>query len=139
MAIASDIISHPSLNGLHEAVVLGAGAQSAAAIGVVRYQGQDDAGLKLLYFGNQQVQVGDIFVRPATLAGDEAEADGPYTWFGGPDSVRGAIKMRVVAAHEHTTVGEPFQNLAKMAVFLNGERATWLGPDLQDPWTAEAL
>ena len=135
----SDIINHPNLNGLHEAQVLGAGAQSATDLGVVRYQGQDDAGLRLLFFGSQQVQVGDVFVRPAVLDGTEAEATGAFTWFGGPDSVREAIKVRVVEAHAHALVGDPFQNPAKMPVFIDGVRATWDGPDLQDPWTAETL
>lgn len=136
----SDIINHPNLQGLHEAQVLRAGTQSAADLGVVRYQGQDDAALRVLLFNGRPVEVGDVFVRPATQGtADNAEATGPFTWFGGPDSVRGAIKMRLVTAFEHSTIGENFLNPVTMPVFIDGTRATWDGPGLQDPWTAETL
>lgn len=135
----SDIINHPSLNGLHEAQVLGAGAQSATDLGVERYQLQGDATKKILIHNGRVVEVGDVFVRPAVLEGTEAEASGPFTYFGPIESVRGAIKMAVRPAFTHSEVGDPFNNPATMPVFVDGVRATWLGEGLQDPWTAETL
>ena len=136
----SDIIQHPALNGLHEAQVLGAGAQSRTDLSVVEYEETGNASNKVLLHSGRVVSVGDVFVRPAYRGiGTDAEADAEFSWFGGSNSVRGADKVRLVEEFEHTTIGEQFKNPATMPVFIGGVRATWDGPGLQDPWTAETL
>ena len=120
---ASDIISHPGLNGPHECAILGKGAQSRAQVGVSKLSNDDDANAPKLYLkGTMLVQVGDAFVRPVVRSGDQdASGQGEYSWFGPPGALEGAIKLNVANLPTNAP-GTNMLSPAGTAVFYEGAR-----------------
>ena len=138
---ATDLISHPNLSGVYEVQILGAGAASAVALNVKRYQGQDDSNLRLLYFGGLQVSIGDAFVRPVIRSGaEEGEGQGAFTWFGPPSALEGSVKLSVARLPTNTAGGDllspagtpVFRQGARVVVPASGEQAV-------NAWTGELL
>jgi hypothetical protein len=138
---STDIIVHPSLNGPHEAAVLGGGAQSRTDIGVTQYGETGNETNKLHTYGGRVVEIGDVFVRPIEQApGETAEPSGAYTWFGGAGQLRGAERFRFVAPFV-STPGQPMSSPAGTPIFVDEVRVTTptTGEQDRDPWTGALL
>jgi len=129
------IISHPQLNGLHEAVAFV--PSIIEELGITEWS--KVGGSKRIYLDseNRVVQKGDIYVRPLVKGdGETADPGGGYTWFGKSADMKEGIRLNV--RNLITTAPESnLRNPLGHPVFLpDGTRAVRPAvgqPDI-DPW-----
>ena len=140
-------ISHPSLNGPHEARSFIGGGEGLAAelaeFGIEHLQ-VVGGGPETRRFerGTQRIARGDVFVRPVrAAAGEETEEAGGWSWFGTAETLRGAVRWRAVPAVV-TAAGQPMRTPTGHPIFFpDGTRPLTpaSGQQARDAWSGELL
>lgn len=140
--MAVDItISHPNLNGPHEARSFTGSAEDLAEFGISHVQ---DVGggteTRRYLLGAMRVRRGDVFVRPVRMVSGESveETGGAWTWFGSSGALQGAVRWRPVAVVV-TEAGQPMRTPTGHPIFVDGTRPNQpaTGQPARDPWTGE--
>lgn len=138
-------ISHPALNGPHEArSFIGGGPELAAELAEFGIEHLQVVGggpeTRRFERGTQVIQRGDVFVRPVrAAAGEETEEAGGWSWFGTAETLRGAVRWRAVPAVV-TVAGQPMRTPTGHPIFLpDGTRPLQpaSGEPARDPWTGQ--